>query len=69
MDLSVQTRNRSYKPIRGQYFYKISNLKLSDNPLKTLKKEEKTDGEAAEKLRLNCRWSLNPSQRLECSEC
>ena len=24
-------------------FYKISNLKLSDNPLKTLKKKEKTD--------------------------
>ena len=25
-------------------FYKLSNLKLSDNPLKTLKKKEKTDG-------------------------
>ena len=25
-------------------FYKLSNLKLSDNPLKTLKKKENTDG-------------------------
>ena len=25
-------------------FYKLSNLKVSDNPLKTLKKNEKTDG-------------------------
>ena len=24
-------------------FYKLSNLRLSDNPLKTLKKKEKTD--------------------------
>ena len=59
MDLSVQTQNRSYKPrllkksLRGQdlfifraenSFYKISNLKLADNPLKTLKKKENTDG-------------------------
>ena len=61
MDLSVQTRNRSYKPrllkevfkqvgpdffiFRAENsFYKISNLKLSNNPLKTLKKKKKTDG-------------------------
>ena len=25
-------------------FYKLSNLKLSDNPFKTLKKKENTDG-------------------------
>ena len=59
MDLSVQTRNRSYKPrllkkslnrsrlvhfSRRNSFYKLSNLKLSENPLKTLQKKEKTDG-------------------------
>ena len=60
MDLSVQPRNRSHKPrllkikslkrsrlvhfSRRKFFYKISNLKLSDNPLKTLKKKENTNG-------------------------
>ena len=62
MDLSVQPRNRSYKPrllkiksskrsrlvhfSRRKFynFYKISNLKLSDNPFKTLKKKENTNG-------------------------
>ena len=85
MDLSVQTRNRSYKPrllkevfkqvgpdffiFRAENsFYKISNLKLSNNPLKTLKKKKKLMDEARKKLRLNCRWSLHPWRRLECSE-